>query len=56
MEKDHLNWFDSNSIIGLVFMLEDCKICLGVRLIQRSNIVKSLKEYEIDVSLFVKGD
>lgn len=39
--KGHLNWFDSNSTIGLIFMLEDCSRGLSVRLVQRSNIMKN---------------
>lgn len=38
-------------------MLEDCKRCLGVRLAQRSNIVKSLMGCEgAGVILFEKGN
>lgn len=37
-----MNWFDSKSTIRLVFMLEECKRGLGVRLVKRYNTMKSL--------------
>jgi hypothetical protein len=46
VEKGSLNWINSKSTIGLMFMLEDCKRGLGVRLVQRSNIVENLSGCE----------
>jgi hypothetical protein len=41
VKKGSLSWINSKSTIGLVFILEDCKRCLSVRFVQRSNLVEN---------------